>query len=204
MALTRAGSQSSPSSLCDICANIDVRQPYYGPVYIRTGSSVVTQVFYQHGNSLNDVKASASDGKCHMCQILFEVICQYDEDGDNNDEDWEFPEEIFESSGDASVEKDVHPESLLQHRAFFHKPLAQAEDVDNPSQPILLEVTFRNQRRDEIAGRCIDIAVHWSRVDGCDRRRTAALSLVSGLSGERYVAPFNTGLRTDMLVLQRT
>ena len=204
MALARASSQTPPSRLCNICTNIDVRQPYYGPVYIRAGSSVATQIFYQHGNSLNEVKASAIGEGCHMCQILLEIIRQCDEDGDDNDEDWEFPEEIFESSGDASVEKNVNPELLRQHRAFFHEPLAKAEDVDNTSQPILLEVTFRNQRRDEIAGRCIDIAVHWSRVDGCDRRRTAALSLVSGLSGERYVVPFNTGLRTDMLVLQRT
>ncbi|KAK5939666.1 hypothetical protein PMZ80_008046 [Knufia obscura] len=172
------------SDLCDTCKGIDSHRPFYGPKYSEVGSGIATRIAYQHAASLEDLERSAKHAGCHLCYLMLDVIRKYNElvaDSKNVVDDWEHVDMLYDELDDPENGVDA-PEALRQlHRDFFREATsAGIEDISDPDAPVLLDITFRKPLRDELASRCIDVAVHWTHTDG-SRRTTSALSLISGL-----------------------
>lgn len=182
-----------PGRLCGRCAGIDPHHPFRGPEYSKVGSEVSTRIVYEHAASLAELERAARHDGCHLCYLLLDVICKYNElvaDPKNVVDDWEQVDLINDELDEFAIQVNVPREIQQRHQAFFMKPSASFEDISGPDAPVLLDLTFRAPMRDEPANRCTDVAVHWKHTDGLSRT-TSAFNLVCGLPGMYWLGCLN-------------
>lgn len=104
-------------------------------------------------------------------------------------DDWDYLDDFSDAADNDELSEIDDNEWFLEvyerHQKFFHEAeCAPSDSLHDPNSPIILEFVFRDPRRDEVAGRCTDINVHWTQTGELARLHTSALSLVSQLPGE--------------------
>jgi hypothetical protein len=165
--------------LCATCSGINSRQPYHGPERLRSGNGFITRIFYKHSNSLQQIETSARDIQCDLCYLILQAVS----DSGADDSEWEHAGELFEELDDPDIADSISIDMSVQDAAYFDENVI-SNDINHPDGPILLSMTFRNRRRDELEGRSIDISVHWTDPKTSTRNVSSGLILVSSLRGE--------------------
>jgi hypothetical protein len=171
--------QSMGTHLCAACSRINSRQPYHGPERLRSGNGFITRIFYRHSDSLQHIEISARDHNCDLCYLILQTVSN----SDVEISEWEDAGELFDGLDNPEDSESISFDMSVQDAAYFDKTTTSG-DINHPDGPVLISITFRNRRRDELESRCCDISVHWTDPNTFERNSTSSLSLLSGLRGE--------------------